>query len=97
VGPRLEALVGGATILVVLSVGVLASIDARTARTDHMGPALIQALEEGWRPGADPREVKPIHSCHMCRDCCEKCNVKDECCCKHSDKCPCPPKDPTRR
>lgn len=34
------------------------------------------------------------HECESCKKCCERCNVKDMCCCRHLDHCPCI-KDPT--
>lgn len=59
------------------------------------GPVLRAALDSGWRPGPAPKRI--AHDCSMCKNCCDKCNVEDKCCCKHVDKCPCPPPaSPTR-
>lgn len=59
------------------------------------GPVLRAALDSGWRPGPAPKRI--THDCSMCKNCCDKCNVEDKCCCKHVDKCSCPPPaSPTR-
>ena len=44
--------------------------------------------------GIAPEQIK--HACAMCRNCCNRCNTQDLCCCHTSDRCTCKPDDPTR-
>lgn len=80
----------GAVIFVAATVTMPCS-DALLAGTDGRGPVLEAALAAGWRPGPPPK--RDAHACSMCVKCCERCNVKDECCCRDVDRCACPPND----
>jgi hypothetical protein len=83
---------GAAAAVVALVIGVaafVATTPAADLAPEGAGPVLLEALEAGWRP-APPA----VHRCASCVNCCERCNVKDQCCCWHADKCSCV-KDPT--
>lgn len=88
-----QAIVDALTIALIalLCFAVLATIEA--TRGDDV--AALTGAE--WSPDLAPRGAgAPGHACEMCPNCCDKCNVRDECCCRHpGEKCKCPaPRDP---
>ena len=93
-----QALADGLAILAIAAMvfAMLAIIAVGASPNDGAGPALLEALDGGWRPDLAPRHPPACDTMCGGAACCTKCSKASDCCCIHAPgHCSCG-KDPTR-